>query len=330
LQKEVFIRTQVLRKQITLLISTLRTKVPSIVSFLQQFSPKEISARAPYAMVAVVALGSFGNSLFSRAHANDGVILTDPALSGSISEAIGPYTTALDENAQAVALALDSNNASFVGGAAALPSEFTHTVQKGETLSSIANSFGVTVATVLDANGIDPKDAGSVHQGVELIVPAQTTSTDQTWLSIANEEARKAAEAKARAEAERRLAQARSSRGGRGSVLSVLGRISSGGNSYPYGWCTYWVASKRYVPARWGNAKNWLNSARAAGYATGSTPQAGAIVVTTDNRFYGHVAYVESESGDSITVSEMNYVGWGRVNTRSIPKGSSTIRGYVY
>jgi surface antigen len=32
-------------------------------------------------------------------------------------------------------------------------------------------------------------------------------------------------------------------------------------------------------------------------------------MVTTENRYYGHVALVEKVNGDTITVSEMNYVG---------------------
>jgi surface antigen len=83
------------------------------------------------------------------------------------------------------------------------------------------------------------------------------------------------------------------------------------------------------VPSRWGNARSWLSSARRDGYAVGSVPKAGAIVVTTDS-ILGHVAYVESVSGNSILVSEMNYEGFGIISRRSIPIGSPIIRGYIY
>ena len=61
----------------------------------------------------------------------------------------------------------------------------------------------------------------------------------------------------------------------------------------------------------WGNAKNWIASAQAAGHSVGTTPVAGAIAVwPNDGGGYGHVAYVTSASGaNSIQVMESNYAG---------------------
>lgn len=101
------------------------------------------------------------------------------------------------------------------------------------------------------------------------------------------------------------------------------------GHRFPYGYCTWYVAQKRYVPWR-GNAGTWLYNARALGYKTGRAPAVGAIVVTTENRFYGHVALVEKVSGGNITVSEMNYVGWGKTNKRVLSASSRVIKGYIY
>lgn len=104
---------------------------------------------------------------------------------------------------------------------------------------------------------------------------------------------------------------------------------ASKSRQFPYGYCTWYVASRTYVPWN-GHAKSWLTNARAYGFSTGSTPTAGSIVVTTENRWYGHVAYVEAVHENTITVSEMNYVGWGRKSVRTIPINSYKIRGYVY
>src|ERR1019366_7103385 len=52
-----------------------------------------------------------------------------------------------------------------------------------------------------------------------------------------------------------------------------------------------------------GNASTWIADAVAAGYATGSTPQVGALAVWTGQN---HVAFVESVSGSTITVTECN------------------------
>jgi len=89
------------------------------------------------------------------------------------------------------------------------------------------------------------------------------------------------------------------------------------------------VAQKRYVP--WsGNAGTWLYKAKALGYRTGRAPAVGAIVVTTENRYYGHVAIVEKVSGGNITVSEMNYIGWAKTDRRVLSATSRVIKGYIY
>ena len=98
---------------------------------------------------------------------------------------------------------------------------------------------------------------------------------------------------------------------------------------FPYGYCTYYVSTRR--PIYWsGNAIAWLANARAAGFATGSEPQAGAIMVTTEGGWTGHVAMVDAVNGDQVTISEMNYVGWGVISTRTISASYGAIRGYIY
>jgi len=98
---------------------------------------------------------------------------------------------------------------------------------------------------------------------------------------------------------------------------------------FPYGYCTYYVSTRRAI--YWsGNAISWLANARAAGFATGSEPQAGAIMVTTEGGWTGHVAMVDAVNGDQVTISEMNYVGWGVVSTRTVSASYGAIRGYIY
>lgn len=79
--------------------------------------------------------------------------------------------------------------------------------------------------------------------------------------------------------------------------------------------CTDWSAFKwateqnQCVPS-WGNAKSWLANAKRDGYETSSSPRNGAIIVLTCTswicNYYGHVAYVENFDQNSITISEMN------------------------
>lgn len=101
------------------------------------------------------------------------------------------------------------------------------------------------------------------------------------------------------------------------------------GNHFAYGWCTYYVASRRNVP--WfGNAGTWLTGARKFGFATGNNPQTGAIIVTSESR-WGHVGIIESVNGDgTITISEMNYSGFGRISSRTISTSYGAIKGYIY
>ena len=83
-------------------------------------------------------------------------------------------------------------------------------------------------------------------------------------------------------------------------------------NTYPVGQCTWGAKSLApWAGNNWGNAKNWIASAQAAGHSVGTTPVAGAIAVwPNDGGGYGHVAYVTSASGaNSIQVMESNYAG---------------------
>ncbi len=104
---------------------------------------------------------------------------------------------------------------------------------------------------------------------------------------------------------------------------------SSGPNHFSYGYCTWYVANRRYIP--WfGNAIEWWPNARAYGYAEGQAPAVGAVMVTRESGS-GHVAYVESVNPDgSWTVSEMNYVAWGVVSRRTIHYGQVPLVGFIY
>lgn len=105
--------------------------------------------------------------------------------------------------------------------------------------------------------------------------------------------------------------------------------IESGGRSFPFGYCTYYVAQRRSIP--WsGNAITWLSGAQKYGFATGNTPQVGAIVVTREGGSAGHVAYIDAVNGDQITISEMNFRGFGVISSRTISTSYGAIMGYIY
>lgn len=115
-----------------------------------------------------------------------------------------------------------------------------------------------------------------------------------------------------------------------------IGPVTGAANGFYYGYCTWWVAHKRFIPWR-GNAAQWWWNARPFGYAEGQTPRPGAVMVmgVSSTSPDGHVAYVESVNGDgSFVVSEMNWWGvpgggWGRVDYRTVTSMRG-ILGFIY
>jgi surface antigen len=189
----------------------------------------------------------------------------------------------------------------------------THVVKSGDTIDSIAKAYKAEKEEIISYNNL-PAD-GKLTEGESIIIPGGEKEKE---------------EADTNAVTRREYA---SSAGGTaeniGSAPSVAPSKGGKGHRFPYGYCTWYVAQKRHVP--WGgNAGAWLANAKRAGYKTGKSPAVGAVVVTTENRYYGHVAYVEKVSGNTITVSEMNYAGWGKTTRRTLDKNSRVIRGYVY
>jgi surface antigen/LysM repeat protein len=106
------------------------------------------------------------------------------------------------------------------------------------------------------------------------------------------------------------------------------------GTNYPFGQCTWYVNTRR--PAPWGgNAWQWYGRAKAWGRPAGSAPRVGAIMVTWESPYWGHVAYVEQVYSDgSWLVSEMNYYsnggGWGRISYRHVIPGTIPLIGFIY
>ncbi len=102
-----------------------------------------------------------------------------------------------------------------------------------------------------------------------------------------------------------------------------------------------WKAYEAYgVVLAWGNAYNWDDRARAAGYAVNHTPAAGTIG-QVDGGAYGHVFWVESVNGDgSINVTEYNnayatylYSGhshYGDFGSRTISAGEVGRYNYIH
>ena len=236
----------------------------------------------------------------------------------------------------------------------------TYTVLSGEDLSVIATKFHVTVAEIRWSNtNLISSDA--VSTGNQIVIPpvhgvVVKTSSSDTLEGLA-------AKYKIDAQSIIDFNRLRSSDVPAGTTLVLPGgvggefppppplyQILRGGspsgysykvvgcclgpyvnNKFPVGWCTYYVATWRNVT--WtGDAGYWYANAAAQGYAVGSAPKVGSIMVSWES-WAGHVSYVEAVYPDgSWMVSEMNWVAFDVIDQRTIKPGQlgQKLVGFIY
>ena len=267
---------------------------------------------------------------YAQAHSNE-FLVVEPGNEINLARDAEIYTPILKDAARSVEIAYAAPSDEFAQTNTTVATVITqreepmpdnsgsavyYTVRNGDTLTSLGWKFNLKIATLKYVNNLST---------VDLIKPGQQLKIPQAGYEV-SASAIDQREKDKLAAANKSTASKSSSSGKAVTVNRAAGRKNNG---YPYGYCTYYIATKRAVPSSMGNAKSWLSSARANGMATGSSPAAGAIVVTSES-WWGHIAYVEDVSNGYITISEMNYNGWGVVNRRSIPTGSGVIRGYIY
>lgn len=305
-----FRRSDLFRKRV-------RNRIPDGVL---EFSKKYI---APYSAVILIAIFSFGGDFAKALAANSSYVPSAdvmdlaPADVAAIASDTAAYTPNVEVDPVTVALAMD--NSAFLGSPMIATTQITnepapaptssapkkrsttitYTVDPGDTISSIGWQYGLKISTIKTLNSLR---SDSIRVGQQIKLPPQ----DLDPAALAKLQVKKVA-----------------------GATAVNRPPGSKSNAYPYGWCTYYVATRRYVPGHWGNARSWLSSARSAGYPTGREPAVGAIVVTSES-WMGHVAYVESVRGDAVYIAEMNYVGWGIASHRTISAHAGMVMGYIY
>jgi surface antigen len=302
------------------------------------------------------AQGGMGSTLDPAATAS---VAADIAAGGGLMVGDMAKETATSKNEQVALLTSDDDalaKRQVVSTAGNATRDITkYTVQPGDTLSGIASNFNITSSTLKWANNLSDVDMVKPGQ-VLTILPVSGLLYDvqagDTPDSLASKYSANAAQILSFNNAEvKGLApgteiiipdgikqdapkpQIASSSGSHGSVAGAytyaphLTSYGYSGNGYSFGYCTYYVATRRSIPSNWGNANAWYYNAQASGFSVGSVPIPGAIAWTGAG-YYGHVAYVESVSGGMVTVSEMNYNGgWDRVSWRTVP--AYTFR-YIY
>jgi surface antigen len=235
------------------------------------------------------------------------------------------------------------------------PKPVTYTVQKGDVLGAIAARYGLRLDTLRQSNGLQSVDSLSIGQ--QLLIPP----TNGVLVKVAPGDT--VASLAARYHMDQKpiieynlvrdplhlepgtllmLPDGTGLNAPQPTTVETKGGSShpqssdaipfghSHYNRFPWGQCTYWVASQRDIPWN-GNAWEWFGAAQAAGVATGKTPRVGAVMVTWESRYYGHVALVEQVFDDgSWEISEMNYRGLGVVDHRRIRFGQVPLIGFIY
>jgi len=232
---------------------------------------------------------------------------------------------------------------------------FTYAVQTGETLTTIAAKFKVTVNQIRWSNS-NLTSSGSVVTGENLVIPPVPGIVITVMMGDTLDSLASANQVETAAIADYNRLRTTSlvagtvlvipngkgpafppppaqSQRGSGAMPTVVVTCCLGPypTNFPVGWCTYLPATKRKVTWN-GNAGYWYANAKAQGYEVGPTPKVGAIMVTWES-YLGHVAYVETVNPDgSWTVSEMNYVGFNVIDLRTIKPGQLGTRlvGFIY
>lgn len=189
----------------------------------------------------------------------------------------------------------------------------TYIVKNGDTIESIATEYKADKNKIISFNDLPAN--GELKEKQEIVIPGgqkEVPEQNQDTSSVINR---------------REYATPSGGSPATSGWKKLEGKAGSG-HSFPYGYCTWYVAQRRYVP--WGgNAGTWLYQAKIMGYKTGKSPQKGSIMVSSES-WWGHVAVVENVGKDTITISEMNYKGWGKKSSRTIPISSRVIKGYIY
>ncbi len=112
-------------------------------------------------------------------------------------------------------------------------------------------------------------------------------------------------------------------------VKRPLSVVPNASNRFVWGNCTWHVANKMKITF-FGDAKDWLSNAKAAGYETGEIPMVGSAVQLKTAHKLGHVAFVEKVEGDKVVISAKNEQGLNVLTIRTIALNDPSILGFIY
>lgn len=338
------------RRAITTAIVSGNVLILAVVAAVIVFAPHGSVAETPLA--ATDSNQGFANPLDQVSSANiaetvarmsqlaETTAVTNQADSETTEIALAPTTSAVVDKPQAVSSTGFASNKDIR----------SYTTVAGDTIGSIAAKYGITSDSIRWSNNVS---GDAIAAGVTLQIPPVTGIV----YKVAAGDTAETLAAKYKADRNKIIAFNDAELGGLqiGSLILIpdgskaaaaaatATRVEPGSkwtgsatygsyNGYDFGYCTYWVAKLRAgagnpVPMNLGNATTWATRAAAMGLPTGTTPRVGAAVVTKTTGA-GHVAYVTAVNDDgTITVSEMNHIGWNKTDTRTL---ADTGFRYIY
>lgn len=248
--------------------------------------------------------------------------IAETANSVDVEFSVPPASISISAKPQVVATALKSKK-----------DIQTYVTVDGDTVTSIANKFGVTSDSIRWSNSLQ---SNTVRIGQTLHIPPVTgivyvVKDGDTPGSLAGKF--KASEAEIIASNDAELTPLKVGDriiipNGQQPAPVVNTRVAASAgfgwgtapiygtsNLYTYGYCTWYVAEKIAVPNNWGNGNTWDEGAALSGWIVSKIPRVGSIG-QSNRGSEGHVAVVEavSDDGSMIKYSDMNgLAGWGRV-----------------
>lgn len=177
------------------------------------------------------------------------------------------------------------------------------------TLTDVADTYNADIDVIVSKNGLEDQE-DMVEVGGYLIIPGGTIT-------------KPAAAA---------VAPTTTTTTPPKTVKPSIPRLASisGNHKFAAGYCTDYVARNVGGVTWGGNANRWIPNAKAQGVKVDKNPVAGAIIVTNENRRYGHVAKIDSVNGSEVTISEWNYAGLYKKTVRTLDISDSRIQGIIH
>ncbi len=172
------------------------------------------------------------------------------------------------------------------------------------TLTDVANAYSADIDTIVAKNGLEDQE-DMVDLGGYLVIPGGVLPAPKSQPAGTTTTAK------------------------RGPSIPRATSIS-GNHKFAAGYCTDYVARKVAGITWGGNANRWIANSKAHGATVDRNPVAGAILVTSENRRYGHVAYIESVNGSEVTISEWNYAGLYKKTVRTLDISDKRIQGVIH